>query len=123
MRIGDAAVAGFADIQLPSRDVIIGTIEGSDHLTTEPGSLRVIERRGPNVFIVTSLARLGSTPHAVGQGKRAALVGDNQRFCAWVRTETSSSSPTSTSPAFTPIQLSKRQRGGSTSVRVDISLE
>jgi hypothetical protein len=27
-RIGDAAVVGFVEVQLPSRDVLIGTIEG-----------------------------------------------------------------------------------------------
>ncbi len=76
-RIGDAAVVGFADIQLPSRDVVAGTIEGLAHLSAESGSLRVIERRGQNAFTVTPLTRLPGAPQAVAPGKRGSFVVTN----------------------------------------------
>jgi hypothetical protein len=76
-RIGDAKVVGFADIQLPSRDVVTGTIEGLSHLSAESGSLRVIERRGKNSFTVTPLTPLPGAPQAVGPGKRGNLVVTN----------------------------------------------
>jgi hypothetical protein len=76
-RIGDAAVIGFADIQLPSRDVVIATIEGLAHLTAESGELRVVERRSPGAFTLSSVARIGGAPQAVGHGKGGSLVVTN----------------------------------------------
>jgi hypothetical protein len=76
-RLADAAVVGFADIKLPGRDVVVGTIEGFTHLSAQSGSIRVIERRGPDGFTVTAFSSLSAAPQAVAQGRDGSLVVTN----------------------------------------------
>jgi hypothetical protein len=117
-RIADAAVVGFADIQLPSRRVVIGTIEGLAHLSVESGRVRLVDRSDADSFAMTVLANLTAAPQAVSQATDGTLVVTNTSILRvgghWCRHQLADV----ISQTCTQLQLSRLEMGRFTLARV-----